>query len=207
MRLISLCTIFSVAIATVAAQEIIAVEEWFESMKINRGLVTRNLHGRQRHSRRRGNIIIKRSLVENINLDSSSSSSSASSISSPALIRLEKRVKGFPPRSEIQQRANYFNSFRADSLVNAPVVLKVVQDTPATIKPSSLHKKSKPIQKAVLTIEKLKLLKKQRNNNNNNNKKSKAKKIAKRHLNQQAKKIRIKKQQQNHQKNHQKMKK
>ncbi|KAF9358169.1 hypothetical protein BGX26_002337 [Mortierella sp. AD094] len=176
MRLITLCTIFTATLAAVAAQEIIAVEEWLESMKLSRGLVARNLHNKgqrhhqnhnhhrhhqqqqQRHSSRsrKNNSATKRSLIQaGVNAIVLKSSSTPPTHSAP---RLQKRFKGFTPRSEIEQRASDFKSFQADALVAAPVVLQVLHETPSA--PSALNKKTKKIKKAVVGEQKLQLINK-----------------------------------------------
>ncbi|KAF9114187.1 hypothetical protein BGX27_011460 [Mortierella sp. AM989] len=190
MRLITLCTILSATVAAVAAQEIIAAEEWFESMRLNRGLVTRNLRNKhakgqrylqqQRQRIRKNN---KRSLVQanvEVNVDLGVSLPSTEP-------RLEKRVKGFPPRSEIEQRATDFNSFQADALVAAPVMLHIVHETPSTVSALNHKKGSKKIKKAVVTEQKLQLNKKKKHSNGaakkNKNKNNKSKnKNVKRHF-------------------------
>ncbi|KAF9189292.1 hypothetical protein BGZ49_003836, partial [Haplosporangium sp. Z 27] len=139
MRLITLCTILSAAVAAVAAQEIIAVEEWLESIKLSRDLARNHKnknnnylkngqHHRQRNANQRGRKTNKRS-----SLDDNIVMSSPSSLSSPPSSELVERIyRGFPSRSELEKRALYFNSFQADSMVNDPVTLKTVEETTTT---------------------------------------------------------------------------
>ncbi|KAG0204067.1 hypothetical protein BGX28_003878 [Mortierella sp. GBA30] len=121
---------FMSTMITASAQEIIAPEEWFESMKLAQGLVTRNLHNRgnkqlkdrHNHYMAKGNTkdkVSKRWLISPIT-------------SKP--LKPPKHHKGYPRRKEIEARAREFNSFAADAIVAAPVKLHIVDDTPMTTK-------------------------------------------------------------------------
>ncbi|KAF8951442.1 hypothetical protein BGZ46_003978, partial [Entomortierella lignicola] len=164
MRLITLCTILSAAVAAVAAQEIIAVEEWLESIKLSRDLARNHKnknnnylkngqHHRQRNADQQGRKTNKRS-----SLDDNIVMSSPSSLSPSSSELVERIYHGFPSRSELEKRALYFNSFQADSMVNDPVTLKTVGETTTTTtrQLSSLRlDKTEEIKKGVVVDEKL----------------------------------------------------
>ncbi|KAF9274754.1 hypothetical protein BGZ68_000382 [Mortierella alpina] len=119
---------------TVSAQEIIAPEEWFESMKMAQGLVTRSLHNRgskqlkdrhihnKVHSSGHKNKVLKRWLISPLT-------------SKP--LKPPKKHRGYPKRKEIEARAREFNSFAADAIVAAPVKLQIMG------KPKIMAKKAK----------------------------------------------------------------
>jgi hypothetical protein len=117
MRLATLCLgLGAFLAATVLAQEIIAPEEWFESMKVAQGLVAR--HDKRHSSRRRQHHHHKSSSIHR-------KSKRLVSSSSP---KLAKRRWGYPSRLEIEQRATEFNSFRADEIVSSPAILRIVKE-------------------------------------------------------------------------------
>ncbi|KAG9321147.1 hypothetical protein KVV02_007722 [Mortierella alpina] len=108
---------------TVSAQEIIAPEEWFESMKMAQGLVTRNLHNR-------GSRQLKDRHVHNkVNSNGHKSKMLKRWLISPLTskpLKPPKKHKGYPKRKEIEARAREFNSFAADAIVAAPVKLQIM---------------------------------------------------------------------------------
>ncbi|KAG0292476.1 hypothetical protein BGZ96_004106 [Linnemannia gamsii] len=122
--------------ATVLAQEIIAPEEWFESMKIAQGLVAR--HDKRHSSRRRQNHHHKNSVSYRQNKKLASSSSP----------KLAKRKWGYPSRHEIEHRATEFKSFEADEIVDAPASLHIVKE-PIIGKAAGVTKMEKASKKAV----------------------------------------------------------
>lgn len=116
---------------TVFAQEIVAPEEWLESIRLARGLdsrkqYTKNVKGRHHHhrlasTRNRNFKLIKRAIevdtaedpaMAKLSSDSSSLSSSTSTSS-----KLRKRAQGFPPSSELEHRATEYDNFRIDAVV------------------------------------------------------------------------------------------
>ncbi|KAF9543168.1 hypothetical protein EC957_001230 [Mortierella hygrophila] len=104
--------------ATVLAQEIIAPEEWFQSMKVAQGLVARH---NKRHSSRhhRGT---------NRHHHHKNSKNKVATLSGPGLPTLAKRRIGYPSRREIELRATEFSSFRSDEIVAAPANLNIVKE-------------------------------------------------------------------------------
>ncbi|KAF8942442.1 hypothetical protein BGZ47_006466 [Haplosporangium gracile] len=120
MRLTALClglvTLFT---ATVLAQEIIAPEEWFQSMKVAQGLVAR--HNKRYQSRRHRTV----NSYHHHKISNSKNKRNKIALSSP---KLEKRRWDYPSRREIEQRATAFNSFRADAIVAAPANLHIIKE-------------------------------------------------------------------------------
>ncbi|KAI1316554.1 hypothetical protein EDD11_009819 [Mortierella claussenii] len=104
---------------TVLAQEIIAQEEWFESMKLSRGLVTRRLHSNRHRVRQQLHHHSHRASSNNPVVDHTQESEEVSPV------RLQKRVEGFPLLSEIEQRASAFKSFQEDATKNTPAIMHV----------------------------------------------------------------------------------
>ncbi|KAG0306252.1 hypothetical protein BGZ98_002718 [Dissophora globulifera] len=133
MRLTSLClglgAFLSLAV-TVLAQEIIAPEEWFESLKLSQQLVTRKLHQNKRirgqhrvkNPSQTGSKLSKRSIPPPSSPSSlSSTGSETPSISSSSTsLKLQARSIEFPLSSEIESRAREFESYRADAISSAP---------------------------------------------------------------------------------------
>ncbi|KAK3823895.1 MAG: hypothetical protein JOS17DRAFT_833917 [Linnemannia elongata] len=124
MRLATLCLgLVSLFTATVLAQEIIAPEEWFESMKVAQGLVAR--HDKRHSSRQHRNAYSHHHHHKrNSNLKNNKVVASSGS----GLSRLAKRRWGYPSRLDIEHRATEFNSFRSDAIVAAPANLHIVQE-------------------------------------------------------------------------------
>ncbi|KAF8936037.1 hypothetical protein BGZ58_004664 [Dissophora ornata] len=120
MRIATLCLGLGVILSasvTVLAQEIIAPEEWFESIKLSRDLATRKL---QNSRRVRGHHHHNQARISsgNMRLSKRSIPIPQGKTSSPP--RLQKRVKGSPPSSEIET-------------VDALAGLHVVQETAPTV--------------------------------------------------------------------------
>ncbi|KAG0268366.1 hypothetical protein BGZ95_002494 [Linnemannia exigua] len=128
MRLVTLCLGIGAFFlsTTVLAQELIAPEEWFESMKIAQGLVARH---DKRHSKssssRQHRLSSRHHHHTNKSNRHSGKSNKKVAESSP---RLAKRRWGYPSRREIEHRATEFNSFRADEIVHAPAELHIVKE-------------------------------------------------------------------------------
>ncbi|KAF9965722.1 hypothetical protein BGZ70_004235 [Mortierella alpina] len=126
MRLIAvvlgLGALFLSTFITVSAQEIIAPEEWFESMKLAQGLVTRNLHNRGHKQLKHRNIHNK--VNHNGNKNKMLKRWLISPLTSKPL-KPPKKHKGYPKWKEIEARAREFNSFAADAIVAAPVKLQI----------------------------------------------------------------------------------
>ncbi|OAQ23207.1 hypothetical protein K457DRAFT_142904 [Linnemannia elongata AG-77] len=116
----SLVTLFT---ATVLAQEIIAPEEWFESMKVAQGPVA---HHDKRHSSRRHRTTNGHHHHHKSNSNRKNNKIVTSSGS--GLPRLAKRRWGYPSRLDIEHRATEFNSFRSDEIVAAPANLHILQE-------------------------------------------------------------------------------
>ncbi|GJJ71867.1 hypothetical protein EMPS_04224 [Entomortierella parvispora] len=118
----------SLTVVSVQAQEISAQEEWLENVKLAQNLEARNLRNRSGKKVRGGSRalvagtkkLVRRSTQIHDDLEEEDT------LSTP--IVLEKRRKGFPHRSELELRANYFTSFQADKLVEAPVSLRIVKE-------------------------------------------------------------------------------
>ncbi|OAQ26779.1 hypothetical protein K457DRAFT_140083, partial [Linnemannia elongata AG-77] len=115
----SLVTLF---VATVLAQEIIALEEWFEYMKVAQGLVARHKrHSSRRHRTTNGHHHHhKRNSNRKIN--------KIVNLSVSGLPRLAKRRWGYPSRLDIEHRATEFNSLRSDEIVAASAILHILQE-------------------------------------------------------------------------------
>ena len=111
---------------TVSAQEIIAPEEWFESMKLAQGLVTRNLHNRG--SKQLKDRHIHNKVKNHGNKDKMLKRWLISPLTSKPL-KPPKKHKGYPKRKEVEARAREFNSFAADAIVAAPVKLQIMGKT------------------------------------------------------------------------------
>ncbi|KAF9576670.1 hypothetical protein EC968_007018 [Mortierella alpina] len=107
---------------TVSAQEIIAPEEWFESMKMAQGLVTRNLHNRGSKQLKDRHVLNK--VKTNCNKNKALKRWLISPLTSKPL-KPPKKHRGYPKRKEIEERAREFNSFAADAIVAAPVKLQI----------------------------------------------------------------------------------
>ncbi|KAF9145820.1 hypothetical protein BGX30_006592 [Mortierella sp. GBA39] len=114
---LGLVTLFT---ATVLAQEIIAPEEWFQSMKVAQGLVARH---NKRHSSRYHRGTNRHHHHKNSNRKNKVAISSGS-----GLPRLAKRRIGYPSRREIELRATEYNSFRSDEIVAAPANLRIAKE-------------------------------------------------------------------------------
>ncbi|KAF9148194.1 hypothetical protein BG015_010086 [Linnemannia schmuckeri] len=120
MRLAILCLgIVTLFTATVLAQEIIAPEEWFQSMKVAQGLVAR--HDKRHQSRRHRTANSRHHHMSSI----SKSKRNNIVLSSP---NLEERRWDYPTRREIEQRATAFNTFRADAIVASSANLHIVKE-------------------------------------------------------------------------------
>ncbi|KAH7030281.1 hypothetical protein BKA57DRAFT_478814, partial [Linnemannia elongata] len=117
MRLATLSfSLFTLFAATVLAQEIIAPEEWFESMKVAQGLVARHdkCHSSRRHRTTNGHHHHHKSNNNRKN--------------NKIVTSLAKRRWGYPSRLEIEHRATEFNSFRSDEIVAAPANMHILQE-------------------------------------------------------------------------------
>lgn len=137
MRLATLCLgLGAFLAATVLAQEIIAPEEWFESMKVAQGLVAR--HDKRHSSRRR----------QHHHHKSSANYRKIKKIASSSSPKLAKRRWGYPSRREIEHRATEFKSFSADAIVDAPANLQIVKE-PIVGKAAGVAKMEKASKKAV----------------------------------------------------------
>ncbi|KAH7042903.1 hypothetical protein BKA57DRAFT_517869, partial [Linnemannia elongata] len=112
----SLVTLFA---ATVLAQEIIAPEEWFDSMNVAQGLVARHdkRHSSRRHRTTNGH-----------HHHHKSNNNKFITSSGLGLPRLAKRRWRYPSRLNIEHRATEFNSFRSDEIVAAPANLHILQE-------------------------------------------------------------------------------
>ncbi|KAG0206917.1 hypothetical protein BGX33_007154 [Mortierella sp. NVP41] len=131
MRLNTLCLGLGVFLgATIVAQEIIAPEEWFGSMKVAQGLVARHETHTKRHQGRRQHRQNSHHHhhQRNSNNNNFNRNRKAASSSSPPSPRLAKRRWGYPSRLEIEQRATAFNSFRTDEIVDAPANLHIINE-------------------------------------------------------------------------------
>ncbi|OAQ23195.1 hypothetical protein K457DRAFT_142891 [Linnemannia elongata AG-77] len=140
----SLVTLFT---ATVLAQEIIAPEEWFESMKVAQGFVARHdkRHSSRRHRTTNGHYHHHKSNSNRKNNKIVTSSGSG-------LPRLAKRRWGYPSRLDIEHRATEFNSFRSDEIVAAPANLHILQEPmvgPEVTKMEMEKAGKKPVKKAM----------------------------------------------------------
>ncbi|KAK5796875.1 hypothetical protein F5H01DRAFT_350010 [Linnemannia elongata] len=116
----SLVTLFA---ATVLAQEIIAPEEWFESMKVAQGLVAR--HDKRQSSRRHRTT---NGHHHHHKSNSNHKNNKVVTSSRSGLPRLAKRRWGYTSRLDIEHRATEFNSFRSDEIVAAPANLHILQE-------------------------------------------------------------------------------
>ncbi|KAF9425492.1 hypothetical protein BGZ94_007486 [Podila epigama] len=158
MRFIAVCmALATVFVASAAAQEILATEEWIEGVKLSRRLEKqqkqRHHNHQQQHHHHHHRSNQRQNRQHHINKAQDThhrnKNHKRSDIQAP---KLEKRVKGFPHRSEIEQRANLFKSFRADALVKAPANLRVVKKPAAKKKKSAakrIKKAGKKVQKKV----------------------------------------------------------
>ncbi|KAK3832009.1 MAG: hypothetical protein J3R72DRAFT_238610 [Linnemannia gamsii] len=128
MRLVTLCLGLGAFFlsTTVIAQELIAPEEWFESMKVAQSLVARHdkRHSKSSSSRQHRQSSRHHHHTNKSNRHNSKINKKVAE-SSP---RLAKRRIGYPSRLEIEHRATEFNYFRADEIVAAPAVLHIVKE-------------------------------------------------------------------------------
>ncbi|KAF9900659.1 hypothetical protein EC991_007042 [Linnemannia zychae] len=128
MRLVTLCLGLGAFLsATVLAQELIAPEEWFESMKVAQSLVARHDKRHSKSSRHHHRQSSRHHHHANNNHSNKVANKSNKKHASSSL-KLQKRRWGYPSRLEIEQRATAFNSFRADEIVDAPANLHIVKE-------------------------------------------------------------------------------
>jgi len=134
------------SLSVVQAQEIAAQEEWFETAKLAQRLEARHLRNALRSKQQNGNIIRNGKKVRGGSRAPAAAVAAVTGRRSTYTnddledkeyepIVLEKLVKGYPQGSEIELRANFYKSFEADKLAEAPANLRVIKEV--TKKPSA----------------------------------------------------------------------
>ncbi|KAG0042827.1 hypothetical protein BGZ83_012128 [Gryganskiella cystojenkinii] len=133
MRLSTLClglgavTLFTLSttlVSSVQAQEVQAPEEWLENIKLDQAVIFNKRRVGRRLNKRSSSEAVQQEQVDDLEDESEQ-----------PIIRLEKRVRGRPPRSELVLRATAYKSFVADQLVKAPANLRVIKEV--TKKPAA----------------------------------------------------------------------
>ncbi|KAG0367953.1 hypothetical protein BC939DRAFT_445342 [Gamsiella multidivaricata] len=120
MRTTTLCLgLVALISSAVLAQEIIAPEEWFESLRLSRSLDARKLHRKNKHHHHhRQRLASIRS--RNVNLNKRSTIPivlpDVESLSS----KLQKRFGEFPLLPELEGRATAFRKFQEEGVVEVP---------------------------------------------------------------------------------------
>ncbi|KAF9898193.1 hypothetical protein BX616_004360 [Lobosporangium transversale] len=130
----------------VLAQEIIAPEEWIESVKLNQALVKRKLqknkynkqkeqqkqqhfnHNRHHHNLQNSFVKqTKRSLLEQEHQNGLGTVKTGAPIEMEKSPRLQKREKGSPSHPEIEHHASDLVSFETNAIVNTPAIQHTVE--------------------------------------------------------------------------------